>query len=148
MFPVTSNAIYIPAGSFWRANTALKRSIRIIIEILKIAKHMIFTGNPGTGKTTIARKLAEIYKELGLLKMDLLALKNLTLINNVVNELSICSISFSAERHYMMYGLLRSSKHLTPLYTITSMNAFHFGRKWIISSQICKSAVNSEIEAL
>lgn len=30
--------------------------------------HLIFTGNPGTGKTTIAREIAKIYKSMGLLK--------------------------------------------------------------------------------
>ena len=52
--------------------TSLLRVQRIRAErglpVLDQSRHLIFTGNPGTGKTTVARLLAQIYRTLGVVE--------------------------------------------------------------------------------
>ena len=51
------------------------------------AQHAIFTGNPGTGKTTVARMLGKIYHSLGLLsKGDVICADRTRLVGRYIGE--------------------------------------------------------------
>ena len=75
--------------------TTMANQSRFFIERSKVglhtsniaAQHAIFTGNPGTGKTTVARMLGKIYHSIGLLsKGDVICADRTRLVGRYIGE--------------------------------------------------------------
>lgn len=90
-----------------------------------VSMHMVFTGNPGTGKTTVARLIGEIYNEIGLLSTsDCIEVDRSILVAEYVGQTAI-------KTKNMINRALGGVLYIDEAYTLVNKGAKDFGQEAI-----------------